>query len=289
MVFACAVLAVVTVIFLIYRWNEQVKGSNTRPVIECPSYPLRLSVTALENTDVLIQDVTASDREDGDITSTIVVESISQFVEPGHCIITYAAFDNSNRVAKATRHLYLTDYTQPVFSIIAPLEFNYSTNFSPLTCLRATDCIDGDISSRIKMTMINIEDELNTLGAHNVEFSVTNSMGDSVKLEAEVVVYDRTYTEQRMIPQINLEEYLIYTDPNMYVDFLSKVKSISVAGEEYSVESYEARFGRLTVDNGGFDADEPGTYRVLYTCENGSDFIGSTVLIVVVKGGANNG
>ena len=46
LIFLCAVLAVVTVVFLIYRWNEQVKGSNSRPVIECPAYPLRVSVDA---------------------------------------------------------------------------------------------------------------------------------------------------------------------------------------------------------------------------------------------------
>lgn len=285
----CSTLAVVTVIFLIYRWNEQVKGGNSRPVLECPSYPLRISVTALENDEVLMQDVTASDREDGDITSSIVVESISQFVEPGHSIITYAACDSSNKVSKATRHLYLTDYTSPVFDIVAPLEFSYSSNFSPLACMRAYDCIDGDISSRVKMAMVNPEDELKTIGAHNVEFSVMNSMGDIVSIEAEVVVYDRTYTEQRMIPAIKLTHYLIYSEPNMYVDFLSMVKSINVGGESFSVESFESRFGELKIDDGGFDPGTPGVYRVLYTCNNGSDYIGSAVLIVLVKGGRDNG
>ena len=84
LIFLCTVLAVVTVIFFIYRWREQVKGSNSRPVISCPDYPLRVSVSAINNNELLLQDVTASDMEDGDITDSIVVESISQFVEPGH-------------------------------------------------------------------------------------------------------------------------------------------------------------------------------------------------------------
>ena len=291
LIFLCAVLAVVTVIFFIYRWREQVKGSNNRPVISCPDYPLRVSVSAIDNTDLLLQDVTASDMEDGDITDSIVVESISQFVETGHCIVTYAAFDNNNRVAKATRHLYFTDYTSPTFDIIAPLEFSYSTNFSPLECIEAHDCIDGDITKRVKMTWLNADDDITNIGAHNVEFSVTNSMGDTVRLEAEIVVYDRTYTELRLIPTIKLKQYLMYVEPNMYVDFIGDVvESISVMGEDHSVADYEARFGKLTVDEGGFDANEPGTYRVLYTCENGSEYVGSAVLIVIVKGGEiNNG
>ncbi len=284
----CTVLAVVTVIFLIYRWDEQINGSNTRPVIECPTYPLRISVAALDNTELLLHDVTASDREDGDVTSGIVVESISQFVEQGHCLITYAAFDSGNRVAKATRHLYFTDYTPPVFEITAPLEFSYSTSFTPLSCVKAFDCIDGDISNRVKMTLLNPDDEINTLGAHNVEFTVTNSMGDVSRLTAEVVVYDRTYTEQRMIPAITLSKYLVYVEPNMYMDFLSLVETIGVAGQKYEPAEFEERIGKLTVDVGGFDANVPGTYRVLYTCENG-DYIGSAVLIAVVKGAETDG
>lgn len=289
MIFLCSVLAVVTVVFLIYRWNEQVRGGNTRPVISCPDYPLRVSVSALNDPNLLLQDVTATDLEDGDITSSIVVESVSQFVEPGHSIITYAAFDNHNRVAKATRHIYFTDYTSPTFELIAPLEFSYSTNFSPLDCIKAFDCIDGDLTKRIKMTWLNADDELNNIGAHNVEFSVTNSMGDTSRLEAEVVVYDRTYTEQRLIPVIKLKQYLIYVDENMYIDFIGdNVEAISVLGNDYSVDQFEANYGKLTVDEGGFDSSEPGVYRILYTCNYSDEYVGSAVLIVIVKDGDNS-
>ena len=286
LIFLCALLAAVTVVFLIYRWNEQVKGNNSRPVISCPDYPLTVPVAALKDTDALLQDVTATDIEDGDITASIVIESVSPFVEPGHCIITYVAFDKNNRVARATRHLYLSDYTSPTFEIVAPLEFSYSTNFSPLQCIKATDCIDGDLSNRIKMTWLNSDDTLTNIGSHNVEFSVTNSMGDISRLTAEVVVYDRTYTEQRMIPVIKLKSYLIYAEQNMYIDFINdNVESISVLGNDYTVAEYEASYGKLTVDEGGFDAKEPGTYRILYTCDYNGEYVGSAVLIVIVKDG----
>lgn len=288
MIVLCAVLAVVTVVFLIYRWREQVKGSDNRPIISCPEYPLYVSVAALKDTSLLMQDVTATDVEDGDISSSIVVEGISQFVEPGHCIITYVAFDSNNKIAKATRHLFLTDYTSPTFELIAPLEFSYSTNFSPLDCIRAKDCIDDDesISNRIKMTWLNADDDLTNIGAHNVVFSVTNSMGDTSRLEAEIVVYDRTYTEQRMIPVIKLKSYLAYVEKNMYIDFIGDyVESISVMGQEYTLAQYEEKFGKLTVDEGGFDAKVPNTYRILYTCDYNDEYVGSSVLIVVVKDG----
>ncbi len=290
LVFLCSLLAVVTVLFLLYRWSEQEKSSNLRPMIDCPSYPLRVSVDALHDTALLTSDVTARDKEDGDISSTIVVESISQFIEPGHCLINYVAFDSRNRVARATRHLYLTDYTSPTFEITDPLEFSYSTNFTPLSCIKAYDCIDGDVSNRIKMTMLNGDDDLGTIGAHNVEFSVTNSLGDVSKLSAEVVVYDRTYTELRLIPTIKLKQYLVYVEPNTFIDFMGDmVESIGVLGESYSVAEYESRFGALEVDDGGFDADEPGIYRVLYTCEYNAEYVGSAVLIVVVRDGDTNG
>ena len=284
--FMCCLLAVVTVLFLLYRWQEQVNGRNSRPIIDCPSYPLRVSVAALKDKSLLMSDVTAMDKEEGDITSSMVVESISQFLEPGHSLITYVAFDSRNKVARATRHLYLTDYTSPTFEITDPLEFSYSTNFTPLSCIRAYDCIDGDISNRIKMTMLNGDDELGNIGAHNVEFSITNSLGDVVKLPAEVVVYDRTYTEMRLIPVIRLQKYLVYVDPNTYIDFEGEmVESIGVMGDKYSVEEYESKYGKLEVDDGGFDPNEPGIYRVLYTCDYNGEYVGSAVLIVVVREG----
>lgn len=286
LILLCAVLAFVTVVFLVYRWREEEVGNNQKPVIECPSDSLRLDVDQLSNKSALLSGVVATDAEDGDITKNLVVESVSQFVGDRHCIITYAVFDSNNNVTKATRHLYLVNYTSPRFKITAPLEFSFSTNFNPLGCVEAYDCIDGDITNKIKINMMNADDSIASVGAHMVEFSVTNSLGDTQRLQAEVVVYDRTYTELRGIPSIALSDYLIYIDPNTQgFDPLQYVTGITINGVKYSVDEYP--HGELLVDDGGLKKSQlvsGDVYRVLFTCTNG-DYVGSAVLIVVIVGG----
>lgn len=279
--FLLTVLAVVTAVFLIYVWQEQMQGSNSKPAIICPTDSISVSVESLGDRSILLRDVTAMDVEDGDITEGIVVESISQFVEYGHCIITYAAFDSNNNVSKLTRHLFLTDYVSPRFSMPAPLEFSYSSNFDALKCIKAYDCVDGDISDRVKMVLKNPNDDISSVGAHSVEFRVTNSLGDTSVIEAEIDVYDKTYTELRMSPAISLSDHLVYIDRYGYADPMSFVEGITVMGVTYSPEEYKG--GTLIVDDIDVDYNTPGTYRILYTCDYRGEYYGSAVLIVIVS------
>ena len=276
----CTVLTVVTVIFLIYRWQEQMKGNNQKPIIYCPTERLYISVDSFYDDSILLNDVTAMDAEDGDISERVVVENISQFVEQGHCIITYAVTDHNKNVAKATRHLYLIDYVPPEFRITAPMEFSFSSNFNPLDYIEAYDCIEGNISNKIKLSQINADDSITSIGSHAVEFRVTNSRGDAAVLETEIVVYDRTYTEIRSIPQIGLEGYLVYVDQYDYLDPMSLVKGITLGGVVYDPKDYT--FGTLNMDSVGLDFAVPGVYRVLFTCDY-DEFVGSVVLLIVVK------
>ena len=278
--FLLIVLAVVTAIFLIYVWQEQLEGSNSKPTIICPTDSITVSVESLADKSILMRDVTAMDVEDGDITDGIVVESISQFVEYGHCIVTYAAFDSANNVSKLTRHLFLTDYYSPRFKITAPLEFSYSSKFDPLNYVEAYDCVDGDISDRIKLVLLNQNDDIYSVGAHTVQFTVTNSLGDTSVVEAEIDVYDKTYTETRMSPVILLSDYLIYVDRYGFIDPMNYVTGVSLGGVAYSVGEYKA--GSLSVDDVDVDYTAPGVYRILFTCDNRGEYFGSAVLIVIV-------
>ena len=220
------------------------------------------------------------DVEDGDITPSIVVESVSQFVDEGHCIITYAAFDSDNNVSKITRHLFLTDYVPPRFTIKAPLEFNYSGNFNPLNCVGAYDCVDGDISDRVKMSLVDPNDDITAMGTHEVEFKVTNSMGVISVLRANVEVYERTYTETRTIPVIKLSDYLIYVDRYGYADPVNYVSGISLNGVYYALSEYKA--GSITVDDSDVDYSTPGVYTVRFSCDNRGEYVGYCTMMVIV-------
>ncbi|MGI6012355.1 MAG: immunoglobulin-like domain-containing protein [Ruminococcus sp.] len=53
----------------------------------------------------LLEGVTAQDDRDGDVTESLMVESVKVYQEEDYAVITYAAMDGSNNVAKAVREL----------------------------------------------------------------------------------------------------------------------------------------------------------------------------------------
>ena len=63
----------------------------------------------------LLEGVTAYDGKDGDLTSKVFVESISNFVEPGVSNVTYVVYDADRHAAKASRKVVYLDYTPPRF------------------------------------------------------------------------------------------------------------------------------------------------------------------------------
>lgn len=51
----------------------------------------------------LLEGVTAKDEQDGDVTASLVVETVSPNAKSGTAVVIYAARDNSNNIAKASR------------------------------------------------------------------------------------------------------------------------------------------------------------------------------------------
>ena len=199
---------ITAVVFFLYLLYDRVNSRDIPPVISLASDELHVSVNATDE-DLLVG-VSAMDAEDGDLSSRVIVESVSRFIDTGKSIITYAVIDSHNNVVTATRTLYYTDYVSPRFVLTGDLEFSYTSIIRPLDYIKAYDCIDGDITGKISMTLLDENDYITSIGRHNVEFRVTNSLGDVASLRTEIVVSDRTYTEQRMMPDIEISTYLVY-------------------------------------------------------------------------------
>ena len=124
------------------------KTENEAPIISIQNEILTVSVKDKEN--ALLQGVSASDTEDGDLTSKIVVDSISEFDEKNYRTVTYVVFDNDDQMAKATRRIKYSDYSAPVFDVESPLMFyNSSTNSEIIKYVSAYSSLDGNISSSI--------------------------------------------------------------------------------------------------------------------------------------------
>ncbi len=278
-----SLLMVVTIAFLLYILYDKARNSDLPPVISISSDEIHVSVNAGEKE--LLMGVTAMDAEDGDITDRILIESISSFIDVGKCNITYAVFDSHNQAATASRVIYFTDYTSPRFEIKHSLDFSYTSSINPLDFVKAYDCIDGDISGKVSMSLLDSSDYLTAIGSHRVEFRVVNSMGDAAAIQTEIIVTDRTYTEQRMIPVIELSDYIIYVKRGELVDPLEYVSTISIQGQEFNLAQYGAN--RLQVDTSGFDSNETGLQQIIIYTEseegNGA-YVGHATLLVYVLG-----
>lgn len=77
-----------------------VEQDRTAPVISFEKNDLVYSDGMDES--LLLEDVTAADDQDGDVSESLLVEKISVTAK-GDVIVTYAAMDSSNNVAKASR------------------------------------------------------------------------------------------------------------------------------------------------------------------------------------------
>ncbi len=271
------VLLVMVIGFLAYLLFDAKRNDDAYPVISLSSDKIYISVDADE--DALLTGVSAFDAEDGDLTDSVIVENISQFVDAGKCIITYAVFDSANHVSTASREMYYTDYTSPRFQILGRLEFSYTGSFNPLSQIKAFDCIDGDISSKISMNLLDSDDNLYSIGIHKVEFRVMNSFGDSASIETEIIVNDATYTEQKQTPIITLTDYIVYVNRGDVISAQDYIKNIQVDGQAYSLKQYGVN--NIEIDTSEFDSMQTGVQKIVFYVKNGQ-YSSSTKLIVCV-------
>lgn len=260
------------------------------PVIDMEEKELSVSISSGE--DALLQGVTASDLKDGDVTDSLVVESVSKFLENNRKIVTYAAFDSNKHVGKATREVVYNDYTSPEFSSKTPFRFPVnSTNF--IGDVKAKDCIDGDISDKVKISP-GYTVMTDTPGDYKIQIQVANSSGDVEYLPVTLEIYDPT--ERTVAPNIQLKKYIVYTRLNKKINPKEYLKKVIIGSSEYKV----AKDGSLYIDNGStagtsvnysdieiddsnVDYGEAGTYEVTYSMTVDKKYKGKTRLIVVVR------
>lgn len=270
------------------------------PQIQIDQEILEVSVGA--DDAALLQGVSAKDNADGDVTDSLIVEKISSLAKDHTATVTYAAFDRSGNVAKASRTLKYMDYQSPKFSQNQSLTFSANSMQNILSFMGATDAIDGDISSRVKGTLLSNANSLNEPGLYQVEFRVTNSMNETVYLTLPVEVYPAgTYNAN-----VELSDYLIYVKIGTAFDPESYLEKVVVGTREYSLknqgptrqEKIRVYFNRyvdpdsvsepnvrvVNVDMlSDVDTKTPGVYSVAYTVDCDGLYTGYARLNVVVE------
>lgn len=261
-----------------YKAWDRMATDTVSPVITVEEGTLEVSV--YDDSAALMQGVSATDDRDGDVTDSLIVEHVGLLSSDGEAAVRYAAIDRSGNVAKFSRIIRYSDYQRPKFRLTAPLQFSAGSSFDVVDLMHATDALDGDISHRVRAMALS-EKSLSDPGIYDVQFRVTNALGDTQELTLQVELFPTgTYNAE-----LFLEEYLIYL----------------AVGDKFDAKGYldSFRYGSNRKDLSGGVPDEfllnlagnvntgvPGVYEVKYTLnytQGYQIYTGCTRLVVVVE------
>lgn len=269
------ILIAIVFIAVVGAWSVNVVLSktvkdHTPPVITSDRDVLELSVN--DDRSKLLTGLTATDDRDGDLTSEILVGTHSRFISEGVCDITYLVFDANKNVGKFTRRTKYTDYTEPVFSLKEPLMFKSGDTVSMFTKISLTDCLDGDISSKVKIVVNDVDNS--KLGTYYVTFEASNSYADVVNRKLPVNIVNDTADS----PHIELTDYLIYVNVGDTIQPQKYIKSVT--------DKYDSNIGSDKVEiNSMVDTKTPGVHQVAYSYTDSRGLTGHSFLIVIVREG----
>lgn len=291
-IFSRILMAVTLAAFVVFLFTHRNVVDNRGPVIHVED-PL-VEVSVKDGEKQLLEGVTASDSSDGNVTDSVEVENISTFYADKRRLVTYVAFDSDMHVGRTTRELQYTDYEPPRFNLEEPLQYYTGSVNLKIT---AEDCLDGDISSAIKLVTV---DPITTdqPGEYKAAFQVANSAGDVSTLPVTIEIMDSSNQNGIVI---HLDSYLNYISEGSDFNPKEHITSVSLGNKEYRVVEGPGNYGNENIErdeeivigteqisvSSNVDTDTPGTYQVKYsvTFDKGhTDTIsGHTVMYVVVR------
>ncbi len=160
---------------------------NEKPVINASDTEITI------NHEVKIK-VSATDKEDGDITSKIkVVENTVDNKKLGTYKIVYEVTDSYKQTTTKEIKVTIVKDQNPVINA-KDRQVVINSTFKELDEVSATDKEDGDITSKIKV----IENDVNTkkLGTYNVTYEVEDSASNKTTKTIRVEVVEKVLTKK---------------------------------------------------------------------------------------------
>lgn len=265
---AAVVIFVLSLGFYLWADIQYKKEQNTDfPTITAQEETLEVSVD--DGKEALLQGLTAQDETDGDLTDEIMVTSISHFLEKGTVNVKYVVFDSHNNAASLTRKVRYTDYHSPEFSLKKAPVYTVGTAFDLTKFVQVTDCIDGDITDRVRV-ISNMVNNF-SVGIYPLVLEVSNSCGDTAQISLLV-----RYVSEDMDVNVNLSRYIVYLEQGEDFDPMHWVSSVTDKdGNALKKEDLEVQ--------GTLDTQTPGTYSLVYSYDDGKQTGQSAITVVVAE------
>ena len=232
------------------------------------------------STEVLLKDVYAYDKEDGNLSDHVqVLESNVDNTKPGNYQVTYVVSDSLN--AKVTKTI--TVVVNPKSEIINSIPvIQASDKFFAvgdkvddkilLDEVTAFDSEDGDISKNVKVLETNVDTTKE--GTYYVVYTVKDSLGASSTLKVNVVVSPRQSV-------INQAPIILAADKafNVGDEFNTEV----ALNEVYAKDAEDGDITyRLFIQSYNVDTSKAGNYYIIYGVTDSSGITTTKKVNVVV-------
>lgn len=228
-----------------------------------------LELRCEEAADGIFRGLTATDDTDGDLTDRILIASTSHFLEPGTVNVKYVVFDSHHNSATLTRKVRYTDYHGPTFSLSKAPIYLRGENFDLLEHITVTDCLEGDISTKLRLVSGSVSNY--AAGTYPILLEAYNAHGDTAQLQILVTYLDKSQSDVSIL----LADYVDYVDKGTVYDPMSKVLAVTDSQSSALDKSHITFTGNL-------DTSTPGYYPMVYSYDDGTHK-GQTCVTVVVK------
>ena len=157
------------------------KATNNKPIINANN----ITLTQYQKYN-LLDYVTASDIEDGNITNKVSISSTNLNINlVGTYSVIYTVTDSSNETVTKTVSITVIKDEDPVLTI-SKIELGLNQEYNLLDYVKVTDKEDGNITSKVTITNNNID--ITKEGTYQVTFSVTDSANNTITKDSEVSV-----------------------------------------------------------------------------------------------------
>lgn len=226
-----------------------------------------LQISTQDPPEAMLTGLRATDATDGDLTDRIMVASVSHFLEPGVVRVKYVVFDDHNNSATITRRVRYTDYTPPVFILDKSPVYAVGNSFDLLKYIRVEDCLEGDISDRVRVISNMVNNY--SVGTYPVVLEVSNSCGDTAQLQLWV-----TYLEKLPTANVALSQYIVYLEqgesfhPRQWITAVTDRHNTPLSADNVEVQ-------------GNLDVNTPGAYTLVYNYADSSR-AGCSMMTVIV-------
>ena len=216
-------------------------GTNTAPTIKVKNSNITINQGAKFNP---LDYVTASDVEDGNLTSEIKVKSSNVNVnKPGTYQVTYEVTDQDGVETDASITVHVNAY--PTINAGNIVVQEGDKNFDPLKGVTADDLEDGNGVDKVTVKLSNVD--VDKPGTYQVTYEVTDKDGATTDKTVSVLV--------NAAPTIEAGNIVVQEGDKNF----DPLKGVTA-------DDLEDGNGvdKVTVKSSNVDVDKPGTYQITY-------------------------